>query len=132
LAIELSKASWIVAVHTPLSDKISRYTLEGCDWKGLLELIGRIRKRVTRECGPSAEMISCYEASYDGFWLHRLLEGHGVRNHVIDPASLQVDRRARRAKTHRRRATAAVSDGACAWGTKSVERGACAKRCRRG
>ena len=47
--IELSKASWIVAVHAPLSDKISRYTLEGCDWKGLLELIGRIRKRVTRE-----------------------------------------------------------------------------------
>ena len=50
LAIELSKASWIVAVHTPLSDKISRYTLEGCDWKSLLELIERIRKRVTREC----------------------------------------------------------------------------------
>jgi transposase len=88
LAIELSKASWIVAVHTPLSDKISRYTLEGCDWKSLLELIERIRKRVTREFGPSVEMISCYEASYDGFWLHRLLEGHGVRNHVIDPTSL--------------------------------------------
>jgi transposase len=101
LAIELSKTSWVVAVHTPLSDKISRYTLEGCDWKGLLELIERIRKRVTREFGPSVEMISCYEASYDGFWLHRLLEGHGVRNHVIDPASLQVDRRVRRAKTDR-------------------------------
>jgi transposase len=46
-------------------------------------------------------MISCYEAGYDGFWLHRLLEGHGVRNQVIDPASLQVDRRVRRAKTDR-------------------------------
>ena len=45
------------------------------------------------------EVISCYEAGYDGFWLHRLLEAQGVRNHVIDPASLQVDRRARRAKT---------------------------------
>jgi transposase len=55
LAIELSKASWIIAVHTPLSEKISRYTLEGCDWKGLLELIERIRKRVTREFAPSAE-----------------------------------------------------------------------------
>ena len=40
LAIELSKASWIVGVPTPLSDKISRYALGGCDWKGLLELIG--------------------------------------------------------------------------------------------
>ena len=45
------------------------------------------------------EIISCYEAGYDGFWLHRLLEAHGVRNHVIDPASVPVDRRARRAKT---------------------------------
>ena len=46
-------------------------------------------------------MISCYEAGYDGFWLHRLLEAHGIRNYVIDPASLQVDRRARRVKTDR-------------------------------
>ena len=35
------------------------------------------------------------------FWLHRLLEAHGISNYVIDPASLQVDRRARRAKTDR-------------------------------
>ena len=34
LAIELSKKSWIVAVNTPLSDKVSRHTLEACDWKG--------------------------------------------------------------------------------------------------
>ena len=46
-------------------------------------------------------MISCYEAGYDGFWLHRLLESRGIRSLVIDPASLQVDRRARRAKTDR-------------------------------
>jgi transposase len=44
------------------------------------------------------EIVSCYEAGYDGFWLHRLLEAHGIRNYVIDPASLQVDRRARRAR----------------------------------
>ena len=126
LAIELSKASWIVAVHTPLSDKISRYTLEGCDWKSLLELIERIRKRVTREFGPSVEMISCYEAGYDGFWLHRLLEGHGVRNHVIDPASLQVDRRVGRAKTDRIDAARLLRS------LMAHARGACAKRCRRG
>jgi transposase len=48
LAIELSKKSWIVAVNTPSSDKIGRHTLEACDWKGLLELIARIRTRVSR------------------------------------------------------------------------------------
>src|ERR1700732_3819515 len=99
LAIELSKKSWIVAVNTPLSEKISRYTLKGCDWKGLLELIEKIRTRVARELNRPVEIISCYEAGYDGFWLHRLLEAHGVRNQVIDPASVQVDRRARRVKT---------------------------------
>jgi transposase len=100
-AIELSKTSWVIAVITPLSDKISRYTLKGCDGKGLIELIERIRLRVGRETGRAVEVMSCYEAGYDGFWLHRLLEAHGVRNYVIDPASLQRDGRARQAKTDR-------------------------------
>src|ERR1700738_864968 len=101
LAIELSKKSWIVAVNTPLSDKISRYTLKPCGGKELLDLCERIRTRVAREVKKPVEIISCYEAGYDGFWLHRLLEAHGIRNYVIDPASLQVDRRMRRAKTDR-------------------------------
>ena len=101
LAIELSKKSWIVAVNTPLSDKISRYTLKPCDGKGLLDLCEWIRTRVARETTKRVEIVSCYEAGYDGFWLHRLLEARGVRNYVTDPASLQVDRRARRAKTDR-------------------------------
>jgi transposase len=99
LAIELSKKSWVVAVNTPLWDKISIYKLKPCDWKELLQLIERIRKRVEQELKKPVEVISCYEAGYDGFWLHRLLQAQGVRNHVIDPASLQVDRRARRAKS---------------------------------
>ena len=101
LAIELSKKSWIVAVNTPLSDKISRHTLKAGDGKELLDLCERIRTRVARETKKRVEIVSCYEAGYDGFWLHRLLEAHGIRNYVIDPASLQVDRRARRAKTDR-------------------------------
>src|SRR5215475_6336002 len=99
LAIELSKKSWIVAVNTPLSDKISRHTLKAGDGKELLDLCERIRTRVARETKRRVEIVSCYEAGYDGFWLHRLLESRGIRNYVIDPASLQVDRRARRVKT---------------------------------
>jgi transposase len=101
VAIELSKKSWIVAVNTPRSDKISRYTLNPFDWKELLNLCERIRTRMARESKKHVEVVSCYEAGYDGFWLHRLLEAQGIRNYVIDPASLQVDRRARRAKTDR-------------------------------
>lgn len=101
LALELSRASWVVAVHSPLADKISLHRLAGGDSSGLLALIARLRARLERALGRPVAVVSCYEAGYDGFWLHRLLEGHGVRNHVLDPASLQVNRRARRAKTDR-------------------------------
>ena len=100
-AIELSKKDWVVGFNTPLSDKISRRRLQGCDWKGLLDLIEGVRLGAVRALGRPVEVVSCYEAGYDGFWLHRQLEAHGVRNHVVDPASLQVNRRARQAKTDR-------------------------------
>jgi transposase len=48
-----------------------------------------------------ARVVSCYEAGRDGFWLHRYLVAHGVQNHVIDSASIEVNRRQRRAKTDR-------------------------------
>jgi transposase len=101
LAIELSRSSWVVALHTPLADNISLHKLKAGDFKRLLGLIERTRTRVERALGKPARVISCYEAGYDGFWLHRVLMAAGVVNHVIDPASLQVSRRARRAKTDR-------------------------------
>ncbi len=47
------------------------------------------------------EMYSCYEAGRDGFWIHRYLESIGIKNIVVDPASIEVNRRYRRAKTDR-------------------------------
>ncbi len=101
VAIELSKKSWLVGMVTPLADKISLHTVAAGDGGALLALLSRTRRKVETALGRPVEIVSCYEAGYDGFWLHRLLEGHGVRNHVFDPASLQVNRRARRAKTDR-------------------------------
>ena len=43
----------------------------------------------------------CFEAGFDGFWLARLLEKHSVKSFVMDSTSLEVNRRARRAKTDR-------------------------------
>ena len=48
-----------------------------------------------------AEVRSCYEAGRDGFWLHRYLMSRGIRNVVLESSSIEVDRRARRAKTDR-------------------------------
>src|SRR6516164_2298930 len=101
IAIELSKSGWVVGFQTPLSDKTSRYQVKAGDANGLLELIERVRTRVARQLSRPIEMMSCYEAGYDGFWLHRVLEAHGIHNHVLDPGSLQVNRRARQPKTDR-------------------------------
>ena len=50
---------------------------------------------------PDAAVTSCYEAGRDGFWLHRYLLAHGITNYVVDSSSIEVNRRARRAKTDR-------------------------------
>jgi transposase len=99
LALELSRSSWLVASHTPAADKISRHKLAAGDIDGLLALIERLRTRVEQKTGQPVQVISCYEAGYDGFWLDRKLKAEGVINYVMDPASIQVDRRARRVKT---------------------------------
>jgi transposase len=101
VAIELSQSSWLITMHCPDRDRISRHKLEGGDYAGLLRLFERMRERVTRALGAVPAIVSCYEAGYDGFWLHRLLTAAGVTNYVFDPSSIAVDQRARSAKTDR-------------------------------
>ena len=101
VAIELSQKTWLVTLNSPDKDKMSRQKLEGGDHAGLLALIGRVRERAARALGAVPAVVSCYEAGYDGFWLHRLLMAAGITNHVFDPASIAVDQRARRVKTDR-------------------------------
>jgi transposase len=108
VAIELSRKSWVVGVHVPLADKVGLHKLEAGDHERLVSLLSRLRDKSEQRLGRAVRMVSCYEAGYDGFWLHRVLVGHGIDSRVIDPASLQVNRRARRAKTDRLDATAMV------------------------
>jgi transposase len=88
-------------MHSPDRDRISRHKLEGGDHAGLLALIESVRTRAARKLGSWPAVVSCYEAGYDGFWLHRLLTAAGLTNFVFDPASIAVEQRARRAKTDR-------------------------------
>jgi len=75
--------------------------MEAGDSQALLALIADLRKKVAAKLGVEASVMSCFEAGRDGFWLHRLLSEHGVINHVVEPTSILVNRRARRAKTDR-------------------------------
>jgi transposase len=101
VAIELSQRSWLVTMHSPDRDRISRHKLAGGDHCGLLALLENVRQRAAHKLGMQPAVVSCYEAGYDGFWLHRLLTAAGIANHVFDPASIAVEQRGRRAKTDR-------------------------------
>src|SRR5262245_1992655 len=101
VAIELSQKTWLVTLHSPDRDRISRHKLEGGDHTGLLRLIEQVRARVAARLGSEPLVVSCYEAGYDGFWLHRLLEAAGITDFVFDAASIAVEQRSRRAKTDR-------------------------------
>ncbi|MBV8408120.1 MAG: IS110 family transposase [Alphaproteobacteria bacterium] len=92
VAIELSRSSWVVALLAPGARRPSRHQLEAGDVEGLLTLIAR------HQAG-AARVLSCYEAGYEGFWLHRRLQAAGIDSWIVDPSSLRVDRRARRRKT---------------------------------
>jgi len=102
LAFELSKAKWKLGVLLPGSQKLSRYTIGGGDLAALTARLADMRKKAAAAvaCRP-VRILSCYEAGLDGHWLHRWLTGRGIINHEIDPSSIEVNRRARRAKTDR-------------------------------
>jgi transposase len=101
VAIELSQKSWLITMHSPDHDRMSRHKLEGGDHAGLLALIAKVRARAAQKLGSEPRVVSCYEAGYDGFWLHRLLVEAKIENFVFDPASIAVEQRSRRAKTDR-------------------------------
>src|SRR5688572_26287953 len=98
-ALELSKAKWLISMDAPGNDKRSTHVVDGGDSTALLELLARLRTAAERRVGGPVQVVVIQEAGLDGFWIHRLLETNGIESHVVDPASIAVDRRHRRAKT---------------------------------
>jgi len=101
VALELSRSNWLIGSSTPGSDSIGKYQVAAGDTTALLGLLNRLKARAERYCHGTVRVVSIYEAGLDAFWVHRLLEANGVESHVVDPASIAVDRRSRRAKTDR-------------------------------
>lgn len=101
VAMELSKTAWLLATQASPSGKTSSHRLDGGDIAGLIALLRRLQAREQRAGGEEVQVVLGHEAGYDGFWLHRRLDAEGIACWVTDPGSLQVDRRARRAKTDR-------------------------------
>ena len=97
-ALELSEKKWVLAVHLPGVSRHSKHVLDACG-DGLVGLLERLKARCAASGRKIARVILTHEAGRDGFWLARFLARRSIEVHVIQPSSLPVDRRARRAKT---------------------------------
>ena|SRR5687768_11619403 len=100
VAFELSKSTWQLGVMLPGAEKMSRYRIDGGDLASLSNVLAKVRQKA-EQLGKVVRILSCYEAGLDGHWLHLWLTDNGVINYEIDASSIEVNRRARRAKTDR-------------------------------
>jgi transposase len=101
VALELSKSVWLIAVSAPGSEKVSKYRVAAADVAALVALLARLKAQAERYRRGPVQVVSIHEAGLDGFWMHRMLQANGVESHVVDAASIAVDRCSRRAKTDR-------------------------------
>jgi transposase len=99
LAFELGEAEWKLGFTIGLGQNPRRRTIKAGDRDALEREIGLAKQRFGLP--EQIRVMSCYEAGRDGFWLHRYLLSQSLENLVVDSASIEVNRRAKRAKTDR-------------------------------
>lgn len=99
LAFELGERTWKLGFTTGVGQRPRIRQIPAGAVDRLAEEIARAKVRL--RLPAETPVMSCYEAGRDGFWLHRYLVVHSITNHVVDSSSIEVNRRARRAKTDR-------------------------------
>ncbi len=102
VSLELSRSTWLVTSLSPGGGgRMSRHAVPGGDLAALLARLAHLQDKAQARTGRRFPVVTIQEAGLDGFWLHRALQMEGVESHVVDPASIAVQRRHRRAKTDR-------------------------------
>jgi transposase len=99
VALELSAKQWKLAMSSGFTTTPWLRTVPAGDLRAVARAFTQGKARF--HLGAATPVMSCYEAGRDGFWIHRALRTLGVDNRVIDSASIEVNRRARRTKTDR-------------------------------
>lgn len=102
MAIEMGEKSWKLLFSSgepKRNGQLRTYqrTIEGNDWEALEEMIKLSKGWLKLD--EEVRVVSCYEAGQDGFYPHRQMLLRGIDNRVVDSASIEVNRRARRAKS---------------------------------
>ncbi len=99
VAFELGQKDWKLGMTSGFGVTPWVRTVASRDWRAVEDALRQGRRRLGLPV--DARVVSCYEAGRDGFWIHRALTQLGISNRVVDSASIEVNRRARRAKTDR-------------------------------
>jgi len=97
LAFDLGNREWKLGFTTGFGQPPRERTIVARDLRALATEIAEAKRRFALP--RTVRVLSCYEAGRDGFWLHRALTQQRVENLVVDSASIEVNRRARRAKS---------------------------------
>lgn len=97
LAFELGWSEWKLAFTIGHGQPARLRSIAARDLATLLNEIAKAKRRFALP--DDADIVSCYEAGRDGFWLHRWLTEQGIANVIVDSASIEVNRRKRRAKS---------------------------------
>ena len=97
MAFDLGWDSWRLAFATGPGPAPREREMPARDVARLLQEIAEAKRRL--RLPADCPVVSCYEAGRDSFWLHRCLAAHGVQNLIVDSASIEVNRRQRRAKS---------------------------------
>jgi transposase len=107
LAFERGWSEWKLAFASAPADAPRLRSVAARNTQAVLQEIAKAKRRFGLP--DDAPVRCCYEAGRAGFWLHRWLVAQGLDNLVVDSASIETNRRQRRAKSDRLDAAKLVS-----------------------
>lgn len=99
VALELDDLRWTLTMGTAVGRRPRQRRVRPRDRPAVLHEIQETKRRFGLP--EDVRVVSCYEAGREAFWLHRWLGSEGIENRVVDSASIEVNRRKRRAKADR-------------------------------
>lgn len=102
VSMELSRSVWLITSLSPgAGEKMPKNSVRSGDVAGLLARFAQLCEKARVRTEQIFPIIVLQEAGLDGLWIHRVLQREGIKSYVVDPASIAVSRRRRRAKTGR-------------------------------
>jgi transposase len=99
--LELSGKSWLFGAVAPGLKTRAKRSLAARDIAGVTKVLEHLKAQAQKAGLAVGRTVLAYEAGRDGFWIARALARQGIEVHVMHPASVPIERRAKRKKTDR-------------------------------